>query len=80
MIAMDNKKKKAGRPPKFPKAPDAERSMERFQVSMRPHVFAAMERFRREQQFTPERSDMLDKLMEQFLIENGYLPKPDAES
>lgn len=69
-------KRKPGRPPKFPKADEAERSMIRFQVSMRPHVYAALEKFRDSQQFRPERSEILDKLVEAFLIKQGYMPSP----
>ena len=67
--------RKPGRPPKYAKAADEERSVKRFQVSMRPSIFDALEAFRKSQEFPTERSAIIEKLIELFLIEKGYCPK-----
>lgn len=66
---------KGGRPPKYPKLPGQARSVHRFQMAIRPDIFAALEKFRADQPFKVERSAVFEGLMEQFLIEKGYLPK-----
>lgn len=72
--------RKPGRPPKYPKSDDADRSVKRFQVSLRPEMFDALEAFRKDQTFSTERSAIIEKLIEQMLIEKGYYKPTDSEN
>lgn len=67
MILMSAPKKSVGRPPKFPKAKEAERSMERFQVSLSPELFKRLEAYRDKQTYKPERSDVIARALKLML-------------
>lgn len=72
----NQEKRKAGRPPKYPKAPDAPRSAKRFQLSLPPALFDALERFRLSQDFPPERSAMVERIIERYLEDKGVYKPP----
>ena len=72
MLGMATNKKTRGRPPKYPKSDTQDRSVKRLQVSMRHEIFNALEAFRTSQEFELERSAIIEKLVERFLVEKGY--------
>ena len=65
-----------GRPPKYAKSDGADRSVKRFQVSLRPDVFEALEAFRKDKKFATERSSIIEMLIEQFLVQEGRYSPP----
>lgn len=78
-MATSKEQRGPGRPPKYPKPAGAERSAKRFQVALRPEMYDALEAFRKAQEFAPERSAIIEKLIERFLIEKGFYAPPENE-
>ena len=80
MIDMAEPKRRRGRPAKYPKPDNQERSTARFMVSIDPELFAALEEFRKKQRFVPERSDVIADFLKRGLEKEGFHFPPKDEA